>query len=195
MKSLRFFCTTLLAALPVMGGSFDDNKPVPGPVAIAPEGIAPIVQVRDYWHSAVVTVVAWDVDDPDFGIRTSITRTGKLVGGLRAGDHSLYMTPYLLRDMGGFAHAAVDPKKGELLRAGGGRDDYACYYGKTCSPMVTVGIRIPDSLLREHRDGLEVTFYPRVEDPWTLYLRRELISSYLIKVDSVVKAMRKTGTI
>jgi hypothetical protein len=96
--------------------------------------------------------------------------------------------------MGGFAHAAVDPKKGELLSTGWQRDDYACFYGKICSPMNTVGIRIPDSLLRENREGLEVTFYPRIQDPWSLYLRRELISSYLIKVDSVVRAMRKTGT-
>jgi hypothetical protein len=177
-----------------MGGSFDD-KPHSSPVATTPEDVAPIVQVRDYWHSASVSVVAWDVDDPEFGIRTSITRSGKLVGGLRTGDHSLYMTPYLLRDMGGFAHAAVDPKKGELLSTGTRGDAYACFYGKTCSPMVTVGVRIPDSMLRENRDGLEVTFYPRVEDPWSLYLRRELISAYLIKVDSVVRAMKKTGTI
>ena len=139
-------------------------------------------------------MVAWDPDDSEFGLRTSITRTGKLLGGLRAGDHSLYMTPYLLRDMGGFAHAAVDPKKGELLSTGGRRDDYACFYGSQCSPLFTVGVRIPDSLLRENRDGMEVTFYPRVQDPWTLYLRRELISAYLAKVDSVVKEMRKSGT-
>lgn len=193
MKSLKLLCSTLLVALPVMGGSFDD-KAGTSPVAIATEDTAPIVQVRDFWQSALVTVVAWDADDPAFGLRTSVTRTGKLVGGLRAGDHSLYMTPYLVRDMGGFAHAAVDPKKGELLSTGRQRDDYACFYGKNCSPMNTVGIRIPDSLLRENRDGLEVTFYPRVQDPWSLYVRRELISSYLVKVDSVVNAMRRTGT-
>lgn len=193
MKSLRFLCSTLLVTLPVMGGSFDD-KAATGPVATAVEDAAPIVQVRDFWQSAVVTVVAWDADDPAFGLRTSVTRTGKLVGGLRAGDHRLYMTPYLVRDMGGFAHAAVDAKKGELLSAGWQRDDYACFYGKTCSPMNTVGIRIPDSMLRENREGLEVTFYPREQDPWSLYLRQQLISAYLTKVDSVVKEMKRTGT-
>lgn len=194
MKSLRFLFTTLLATIPMIGGSFDGST-VKSPVATAVYDRPPTVQVREFWHSAVVTVVAWDEDDSAFGLRTSVTRTGKLVGGLRAGDHRLYMTPYLVRDMGGFAHAAVDPKKGELLRTGTQRDDYACFYGKTCSPMTTVGIRIPDSLLRANRDGLEVMFYPAVQDPWSLYLRRELISAYLIKVDSVVRAMKRTGTI
>lgn len=192
MKSLRLLCTTLFATLPMVGGTFDGKTA--SPVATASEDPSPIVQVRDYWHSSVVTVVAWDPDDAAFGIRTSVTRTGKLVGGLRAGDHRLYITPYLVRDMGGFAHAAVDPSHGELLSVGAQRDDYACFYGSECSPRFTVGIRVPDSLLRENRDGLEVTFYPRVQDPWTLYLRRELISAYLTKIDSVVKAMRRTGT-
>ena len=193
MKSLKLLCSTLLVTLPIVGGSFDD-KAGTSPVATVAEDAAPIVQVRDFWQSAVVTVVAWDADDPAFGLRTSVTRTGKLVGGLRAGDHSLYMTPYLVRDMGGFAHAAVDPKKRELLSTGRQRDDYACFYGKTCSPMNTVGIRIPDSLLRENLEGMEVTFYPRVQDAWSLYLREQLISAYLTKVDSVVKAMKKSGT-
>jgi hypothetical protein len=192
MKSLKLLCTTLFATLPMMGGTFDGNTT--SPVAMASDDPPPVVQVRDYWHSAVVTVVAWDPDDSEFGLRTSITRTGKLVGGLRAGDHSLYMTPYLVRDMGGFAHAAVDPKKGELLRTGAGQDDYACFYGSTCSPRFTVGIRVPDSLLRENADGMEVTFFPRVQEPWTLYLRPQLISAYLAKVDSVVKEMKRTGT-
>ena len=192
MKSLRFLCTTLFATLPLMGGSFDGKTT--GPVATASDDPPPIVQVRDYWHSARITVIAWDPDDSEFGLRTSITRTGKLLGGRRAGDHSLYMTPYLLRDMGGFAHAAVDPKKGELLGTGGGQDDYACFYGTQCSPRFTVGVRIPDTLLRENRDGMEVTFYPRVQKPWSLYVRPQLISAYLATVDSVVKEMRRTGT-
>jgi hypothetical protein len=33
-----------------------------------------------------------------------------------------------------------------------------------------------------------------VQDPWTLYLRPELITAYLAKVDSVVKEMKRTGT-
>jgi hypothetical protein len=193
MKSLKLLCTTLFATLPMMGGTFDGKTA--SPVATASDDRPPVVQVRDYWGSASVAIVAWDQDDPDFGLRTRVTRTGKLLGGLRAGDHTLYMTPYLLRDMGGFAHAAVDPKRGELLSTGAGRDDYACFYGTQCSPRFIVGIRVPDSLLRENSDGLEVTFFPRVQDPWTLYLRRQLISAYLAKVDSVVKEMKRTGTI
>lgn len=60
--------------------------------------------------------------------------------------------------------------------------------------MVTVGVRVPDSLLRANRDSLVVTFFPRVLDPWTITLRRELIAAYLKKVDSVVAELRKTAT-
>ena len=60
--------------------------------------------------------------------------------------------------------------------------------------MVTVGVRIPDSLLRANRDSLVVTFYPRVQEPWTITLRRDLITAYLNKVDSVVAELRKTAT-
>jgi hypothetical protein len=152
----------------------------------------PVVQVREYWRSSVVTVVAWDPDDPAFGLRTSVTRTGDLVGGLRLGDHQLYMTPLYARYMGGFKYAAVPPGQ-LLLGTGAQRDPYSCFYGKNCSPMVTVGVRVPDSLLRVNRDSLVVTFYPRVQEPWTIMLRQELIAAYLKKVDSVVVELRRTA--
>ena len=60
--------------------------------------------------------------------------------------------------------------------------------------MVTVSVRIPDSLLRANRDSLVVTFFPRTLDPWTITLRRELIAAYLQKVDSVVAEMNKIAS-
>jgi hypothetical protein len=151
-----------------------------------------VVQVREYWRSSVVTVVAWDPDDPAFGLRTSVTRTGDLVGGLRFGDHQLYMTPLYARYMGGFKYAAVPPGQ-LLLGTGAQRDPYSCFYGNNCSPMVTVGVRLPDSLLRGNGDSLVVTFYPRVQEPWTIMLRRKLIAAYLKKVDSVVVELSRTA--
>jgi hypothetical protein len=153
----------------------------------------PIVQVRSYWRSSVVTIVAWDPEDPMVGLRTSVSRSGKLVGGLRVGDHSLYMTPLYAQNMGGIGQATVPP--GELLLGTGvQRDSYACRYGKECSPMVTLGVRVPDSTLRAYRDSFVVTFIPHVLDPWTLTLRRELIDVYLDKVDAVLADMRRTAS-
>lgn len=200
MKSLRFLCTIFLAgvagcSLPMIGGGSSAATPTVQAVAADAVAIAPpIVQVRAYWRSSVVSVVAWDADDAAFGLRASVSRTGRLVGGLRFGDHRLYITPFYARDMGGFAHAAIMPGGRLLLGTGRQSDPYSCFYGRNCSPMVTVGVRIPDSLLRANRDSLVVTFFPRVLDPWTITLRRELIAAYLARVDSVVAEMRQTRT-
>ena len=149
----------------------------------------PIVQVRTYWRSSAVTIVAWEPDESAIGLRASVTRTGQVVGGFRFGDHRLYMTPYYARAMGGFAHAVIMPEH-LLAYAGFQRDDYACWYGNDCSPMVTLGVSVPDSFLRNNRDSLVVKFFPTVLDPWTITLRRELISAYLNAVDSVVTEMK-----
>jgi hypothetical protein len=195
MKSLSLLCATFVAgmagcSLPMIGGSSHE-----APKVAADDGAAPpIVQVRGYRQSSVVSVVAWDAGESDFGLRTSVSRTGKLVGGLRYGDHSLYLSPFLARQMGGFAHAAVMPAGQLLLGTGTRRDSYSCFYGRSCSPMVTVAVRVPDSLLRANRDSLVVTFFPRTLDPWTITLRRELIAAYLQKVDSVVAEMNKIAS-
>lgn len=199
MNSLRLVCATVTAgvvgcSLPVIGGgSSAATRTLP---ALAPDDAAvgaPVVQVREFWRSSVVSVVAWDADDAAFGLRTSVTRTGELVGGLRFGDHQVYMTPFYAQYMGGFKYATLTLPD-LLLGTGTQRDPYSCFYGKDCSPMVTVGVRVPDSLLRANQDSLVMTFYPRVQKPWTITLRRELISAYLKTVDSVVMELRKTAS-
>ena len=201
MKGPRLVCSLLVLAvagcsLPLIGSrsAVDDVAPPVSNIANADfvTEKPPIVQVRSYWHSSVVTIVAWGEDDPAFGLRTSVSRAGKLVGGRQYGDHRLYLTPFLARDMGGFAHAEAEPDQ-ILASVGWQNDSYNCFYGRRCSPMVTLGVRVPDSLLRANRDDFVVTFYPRVLDPWTLTLRRELIDAYLAKVDSVVAEMKKSA--
>lgn len=189
--------TTLLAgvagcSLPQIGGGTSTATPAAqagaGDVANVEE---PVVQVRDYWRSSVVSIVAWDVNESGYGLRTNVTRSGELAGGARFGDHRLYITPLYASDMGGFVHSKVMPDQ-ILLGTGWHRDNYSCFYGRPCSPMTTVGVRVPDALLRAHRDSLVVTFFPRVRDPWTITLRRELIAAYLAKVDSVVADMSQS---
>jgi len=197
MKPLRLVFTTFLVsvagcAVSALGGGSSTATPAMQTPATDSSGVGPsIVQVRSFRRSADVTVVAWEADDAEFGLRTSVSRAGELVGGRRIGDHSLYMDPLYARDMGGFKYAA-DTLGHLLLGIGARRDVYACYYGKDCSPMTTVGVRVPDSLLRANRDSLVLTFYPQVLEPWTITLHRELIAAYLKTVDSVVAEMRTT---
>lgn len=199
MKSLSIISMTFVAgvagcSLPVIGGGPSAATPALHGVAIDPAAVPPpVVQVREFWRSSVISVVAWDVDDAAFGLRASVSRTGELVGGRQFGDHRLYLTPLYARDMGGFKHASVTLGQ-PLLGEGTQRDSYSCFYGKECSPMVTFGVGIPDSILRANRDSLVVTFFPIVYEPWTITLRRELITAYLNKVDSVRADVRRTAT-
>jgi len=101
------------------------------------------------------------------------------------------MTPFYAWYMGGFAHATVEPGK-PLLRTGWSGDPYACFFGSQCTPVEAVGVRIPDALLRTHRDSLVVTFHA-LRDSWTITLRRELIAAFLASVDSVVAETTKTA--
>jgi hypothetical protein len=198
MKRLTLVYTALVSgvaacSLPAIGGRSSTAMPAVSVAAIDTFAVAPpIVQVRGFSHSAVVSVVAWDADDAEFGLRTSITRSGDLDGGLRFGDHRLYVTPLYARAMGGFKYA-VDTVGNLLLRTGTQRDVYSCFHGNKCSPMIALGVRMPDSLLRSNRDSLVVTFIPEVGESWTITVRRELIAAYLTKVDSIVAEMRKTA--
>jgi hypothetical protein len=200
MKRLSLWTALFVGAtgcsLPAIGGRPSAAAPTVHSDAATTDSTAvaaPVVQVRGFSHSAIVTVVAWDADDAEFGLRASVNRAGVLVGGLRFDDHRLYVTPLLARANGGFKYAA-DTLGHLLLRTGAQRDVYSCFYATDCSPMTTLGVRIPDSLLRANRDSLVVMFFPMVGEPWTLTVRHELIAAYLTKVDSVVAEMRKTGT-
>jgi hypothetical protein len=203
MKWLKVLSATMLAgvagcSLPMHGSKSIPDVPEVFESANNPDAIVdpPVVQVRTYWRAASVTIIAWDPEDAAFGLRTTVNRSGTLTGGVKFGDHSLYMTPYLVRDMGGFKHAATMKDNVEanvLLATGARRDDYSCFYGKNCSPMVTLGIRLPDSLLRANQEPVVVTFFPPVMTPWTLTIRRQLIDAYLAKVDSVVTDMKRVA--
>lgn len=194
MELRRLLCAMFVAsvagcALPMFGGRSSPVKPTVQVAVIDTVTLAPpIVQVRDFWRSSVVSVLAWEAGEARVGLRSEVSRNGALVGG-RRGDHLLYLTPVYVWYMGGFAHAVAEPGK-PLLGTGLLSDPYNCFYGSHCSPMTTIGVRLPDPLLRANRDSLVVTFLPRGRDPWAVTLRRELIAAYLTKVDSVVAEMR-----
>jgi hypothetical protein len=146
--------------------------------------------VRTYWRAPAVNILAWDKGENLIGLRGAVSLTGDLVGGAHRGDHTLYLTPLLAWSMGGYTRAAIMPAERILVSAGPRRDEYACYYGRPCSPIITRTVSIPDSILRANRDSLVVTFFPYASEPWTITLRHELIEAYLDKVDSIATAMR-----
>lgn len=175
-------------ALPMFGGRTSASKHPVLAAADTATKAPPVVQVRDFKSSSVVSVLAWEADEARIGLRSEVSRKGTLVGG-RLGDHVLYLTPFYVWYMGGFAHAIAEPGK-PLLGIGTLTDPYNCFYGSRCSPMTAIGVRLPDALLRTHRDSLVVTFLPSGRDPWAVTLRRELIAAFLTTVDSVVAEMR-----
>ena len=168
------FAPSSVATAPV------DSTARPGP---------PVIQIRQFPASATVAVLGWDADDPAVGLRAQLRRDGTLVGDDRYGDHRLYLSTIYANAQGGFVRAMVEPRT--LLRAVRPSRDYdACWGGKQCSPMETVGVRIPDELLRASRDSLVVTFYAPRGSNWSIALRGELIHAYLRAVDSTAAALR-----
>ena len=154
-------------------------------------GNAPIVQIRAPAHANLATVVAWDRDEPAFGLRASINQAGDIVGDDRLGNHRLFLAPYVAEPMGGFVYATILPAGQYLQRTGTYRDVYACFYTKPCSAPLAIGVSVPDSLLRTAEDTLIVTFVPRLGEPWTLAFRHELLAAYLHSVDSIVAARKQ----
>ena len=197
MKILRLLgAAFVLAACSTPASRGGSSAPAPAMRAAATDtSVAkpPVVQVRAFSSSSVVSVLAWDANDTAIGLRTSVSRSGGELIGRRLGDHSLYMDPLYARGMGGFKYASVTMRE-ILLGTREERDVYSCSYGKDCSPMTTVGVRIPDSILRANQDSLVVTFFPAAVEPWTITLHHDLISAYLKTVDSVVAELRTNTT-
>jgi hypothetical protein len=165
---------------------------VPGPDTSARDSSL-VVQVRGYDRSGSVAVLAWDLDEPEYGLRATVSRNGgTIVSAPRFGNHELYLSPTLVNDMGGFRHAAVLPGA-PLVPAPSFRDAYSCSYGEHCSPMEAKGVWIPDEVLRSHHDSLVVTFKPQMGEDWELTLSADLIDRYLHVVDSVSASLADGG--
>lgn len=167
----------------------------------------PIVQVREFPHSSIVSVVAWSPDESEFGLRAGLSRQeGSLIRDHRlyvstywlgrnpVTDRRAYLTPVSLSlrsRLGGVAET-VTPARQLVKVAGIFRDDRACFYDMdTCTPFETFEVRLPDEMLRANRDSVAVRLYGRGGTETIITVRRELIDAYLAKVDSVTAALRK----
>jgi hypothetical protein len=149
-----------------------------------------IVQVRDLPNAPIISIVAWDPDDANVGLRTRLGRDGKDLGDARGGEHRLYLDSTLVDAHGGFAHAVA--QDGKLLRnVATARDVDACRFGNVCSPRETVGLGVPDEWLRQHRDGIVVTLRPRTGQNWTVSIDGGVVDAYLKTIDSVSASLKK----
>ncbi len=159
--------------------------------AVDQDEATPLVEVRDFTRARTVSILGFFKENATYGLRAEVRHDGQLVTSRRLGDHRLYINRAVVSANGGFRLASI--MTSELpLDVGYMRDANACIQGPPCSPYESVTLGIPDSVLRNNRDGLVVTF-DRVEpSQWTIAFSPEMIAAYLNSVDSVI-AMRRTN--
>lgn len=134
--------------------------------------------------SPTVSIVGWDADETEYGLRAVVRRDGTLVR-----DHRLYVSTYIVYGTREFSRAMTPTRS--LLLTGLSRDPRPCQGGPICTPPETFGARLPDALLRANRDSVTVRFYGRSGRELVITLRRELIDAYLHAVDSVIAELRQ----
>lgn len=191
-----------------LGSATRTDLATPSATDLGPTDTAqpPIVEVREFPRSSIVSVVAWSPDEPDFGLNARLLRgDGSLVR-----DHRLYVSTYYMGNVPTSdprvytrpvtlgrptrLHGVVQtvtPEKQLLEATGITHDDHACYYDKhTCTPFETFDVRVPDEMLRANRDSVAIRLYGRGGMEMVVTLRRDLIDPYLAKVDSVSASLR-----
>lgn len=144
----------------------------------------PAVVVRDYWRSPTASVVAWDEEQPVYGIRGEIRLDGTLVH-----DHQFYISTYHFPNWGSFTKLTAWDR--QLEREGMVADIHSCEGDKGCSPYRSFRFRLPDSLLRASRDGVVLTFVGNGRPDVDIVLHRELITTYLDTFDSTAAGRRR----
>ncbi len=159
--------------------------------AIDEDEATPVVQVRDFTRARTVSILGFFLENATYGLRAEVRHDGQLVTSRRLGDHRLYINRAVVSANGGFRLASI--MTSELpLDVGYMRDVNSCIQGPPCSPYESVTLGIPDSVLRNNRDGLVVTFDRVAPSQWTIALSPGMIAAYLSSVDSVI-AMRRTN--
>ncbi len=198
-------------AFPVAGrldSAIRGNGATPTATDLGPTGDAsPVIEVREFPRSSIVSVVAWSPDEPDFGLNARLRRgDGSLIH-----DHRLYVSTYYLGNVPVSdtrvytkpvvlgrptrVHGVVEtvtPADQVVEATGITHDDRACYYDvHICTPFETFDVRVPDEMLRANRDSVAIRLYGREGMEMIVTIRRDLIDPYLAKVDSVSAALHK----
>jgi hypothetical protein len=163
-----------------------------GAANVSRDGEPASVVVRTYALSPTVSVLGWDVENADYGLRATVRRDGSLVR-----DHQLFVSTYYFVDLREFfgaqwelsTTALADPQRLEYL--GISRDVHSCEGDYGCSPYTIMSARIPDSLLRADHDDVSINVRGRNGTDELLTLRRDVIDRYLQRVDSVSAKLRR----
>lgn len=160
-----------------------------------------IVQVREFYRSSTVDVVAWAPEETGYGLHAMVRRDGNLVRDHRLYVSTLYLGTGFFRNTATFGPGEafrrrrfvemIAPHEQLLEATGIFRDVQYCYGWPRCSPRQTGGARLPDSLLRASRDSVSVRFYDSAGSELIVTVRRDVIAPYLKAVDSVTAALRK----
>lgn len=174
-------------APPLVLSSAPKAGPLPPTDTVATALERATVQVRYFSFSPTISIVAWSPTEAGYGLRAWIRRDGSLIR-----DHRLYVSTYSDPALRAFSRAVVPPSV--LLMTGISPDVYACYFSRRCSPSETFGARIPDEVLRAHRDSLVVTFYGGGGREFMITVRRDLIDAYLAAVDAISAELRSRSS-
>jgi hypothetical protein len=198
-------------ALPVMGrlgSATRSDFAIPSATDVGPttDVQPPVVEVREFPHSSIVSVVGWLPDAPDFGLHARLRRgDGSLIrdhrlyvstyymGNVPVSDPRVYTRPVVLGQPTRL-HGVVEtvtPANQVVEATGITHDDRACYYDvHTCTPFETFDVRVPDEMLRANRDSVAIRLYGRGGTEMIVTVRRDIIDPYLAKVDSVSASLR-----
>jgi hypothetical protein len=168
------------------------GSPARAAANVSTDGELAAVVVRYYALSPTVSVVAWDVENADYGLRATVRRDGSLVR-----DHQLFVSTYYFVDLREFFDAdweyftpSLDAPQ-RLEYQGMSRDVHSCEGDYGCSPYQIMSARIPDSLLRANRDDVAITVRGRNGTDELFTVRRDVIDKYLQRVDSVSAKLRR----
>lgn len=194
---------SLAAALAALAACASPPKVLPAPdggdaaapaiASVETDSVRLMLQVREYPQSAEVWVVAWDLNDPDYGLRAALRRDGTMIR-----DHLFYVStnhPPLAGPDGrpviptGYVQT-VAPVGRALRPTPVIRDAHSCQRTLTCSPKETFAVRVPDDLLRANRDSISLRLAGRAGTDLILTIRRVIIDPYLATVDSVSVRLR-----
>jgi hypothetical protein len=173
------------------------RAPAPGPAAVAAdaaqpaaagaaaEAATPVVQLRSFPLSTNVHVVAWEVGDSGWGLRSVLRGDGTLVR-----DHTIYVSALYDPGVSRLRKAVLHGKL--LLLQGRATDRLPCW-DDTCTPSSYFVARIREDLLRASRDDLTVHFQGDEDREFTIHIATEVVDAYLQAVDSVRAARRSSG--
>jgi hypothetical protein len=153
-------------------------------VAGADSTFTSTIEVRGYPGSPTVAIVGWSDDDAGAGLRTWVRRDGT-----PSPEHRLFVSTYYALAGTIFVRAAVESGPLQMLPVQ--HDEQSCSGAGACSPYTTFGARVTDALLREHREGLNVTFYARDGRLLDITVGPDLVAAYLAVVDSVRTSLVK----